>query len=621
MLTVSGTSGQFMAILPKTVIVCLLGSLLEALVILPVHYLDFGSRRRASDVLAEGTRKSGIIGWSYAARARTEAAIHGLREVYLTAQARVLEHRGAFLALCGAAFFFAMGLSRHVPVDLFPSDFNQLRIAVEAPPDYGIEETDAVVRDLEALMADLGDELTDVTIYSGLGMNANQQPVFGVNRGTLFLSFPTTPENLADPDRVLNFVRERVEGYRDAHPGRFANLRVVPPRQGPQIGKPVAIRIQSADYALAKQIAEEMKAELATLAGVYNIEDNLPVGPRELRVSLDEYRASLHGLTFQDVGMTLMAANDGIVPSTLKDPNSDEDVDIRVLLRADQRRSIDDLLDVDVRARNDELIKLADVASIEIERGYQQLYHFDAERAVVVYADVDNLQATSVSVNNSMRETFRDVPKRYPGTNLVFGGEFQATDDAFADMRRAFLLAIVAIYGILAAQFRSYLQPFIVMSVILFSFIGVTLGMFLLGYAMSMYVLYAIVGLAGIVVNDSLVLIDFVNRERLRGTPVFEAVRISSSRRFRPILLTTLTTILGLLPMALGLSGYSRVFGPFATAIVFGLGMASLLTLFVVPTLYLTVDAIGESLRSRIARARGLPDASSAEAGLAAGGS
>jgi multidrug efflux pump subunit AcrB len=452
-------------------------------------------------------------------------------------------------------------------------------------------------------------------------MNANQQPVFGVNRGTLFLSFPTTPENLADPDRVLNIVRERVDGYRDAHPGRFENLRVVPPRQGPQIGKPVAIRIQSSDYGLAKQIAEEMKTELATLAGVYNIEDNVPVGPRELRFALDEHRASLHGLTFQDVGMTLMAANDGVVPSTFKDPNSDEDVDIRVLLRADQRRSIDDLLDVDVRAHNGKLIKLADVASIEIERGYQQLYHFDAERSVVVYADVDNQQATSISVNTSMRETFRDVPQRYPGTNLVFGGEFQATDDAFADMRRAFLLAIVAIYGILAAQFRSYTQPFIVMSVILFSFIGVTLGMFVLGYAMSMYVLYAIVGLAGIVVNDSLVLIDFVNQERRSGTPAFEAVRISSSRRFRPILLTTLTTILGLLPMALGLSGYSRVFGPFATAIVFGLGMASLLTLFVVPTLYLSVDALVESLGSGIRKARGLRHPATAEAGLPAGGS
>ena len=160
---------------------------------------------------------------------------------------------------------------------------------------------------------------------------------------------------------------------------------------------------------------------------------------------------------------------------------------------------------------------------------------------------------------------------------------------------------MVAIYGILATQFRSYVQPLVVMSVIAFSFIGVTIGMYLLDYSLSMYVLYAIVGLAGIVVNDSLVLIDFVNRERRRGTPAFEAVRLASYKRFRPILLTTVTTVTGLAPMALGISGYSRVFAPFATAIVFGLSVASLLTLFLVPTLYLGLDDLTSALR-RIAR-------------------
>ena len=167
---------------------------------------------------------------------------------------------------------------------------------------------------------------------------------------------------------------------------------------------------------------------------------------------------------------------------------------------------------------------------------------------------------------------------------MIFGGEFQQTDAVFADMGRAFILALVAIFGILAAQFRSYLQPLITMTVIGFSFIGVTLGMFLLGHPLSMYVVYAVVGLAGIVVNGSLVLIDFVNRGRDAGLSAREAIRIASQQRFRPIMLTTITTVAGLTPMALGLSGYSRVFGPFATAIVSGLMVASLLTLFVVPS-------------------------------------
>jgi HAE1 family hydrophobic/amphiphilic exporter-1 len=609
MLTVSGTSGEFMEILPKTVIVCLLGSLLEALVVLPAHYLDFGSRRRASDSLAEHANGRGLVGWSYRLRARTEGALDDLRDGYGRAQARVLEHRYAFLVLSVAALFFAVGLWGHVPKNLFPSDFNRIIASVETPTDFGIEQTDEVVREMEAALQPIADELTDVSAYAGLGMSADDIPVIGVNQGVLYVSFPSTAANIADPDRVLRLVRERLEALARARPEHVRGLRVSPPRQGPPIGKPVAIRVQSDDYAEAKEIAERMKAELAALAGVYNIEDNVPIGPRELRVEMDENRASLHGLTFQEVGFALLAANDGSVPSTFKDPLSDEDVDIRVQLRPEQRSSVADLLDVEVRTPAGYRVKLGDVADIDVTRGFQRLYHFDTRRAVVVYADVDDEQATSVGVNQYMQRRFADVPERYPGVNLVFGGEFQATDEAFADMGRAFLLAVVAIYGILAAQFRSYLQPFIVMSVIGFSFIGVTVGMWTMntligGYFLSMYVLYAIVGLAGIVVNDSLVLIDFVNAERRRGTPPAEAVRAASARRFRPILLTTLTTVTGLLPMALGLTGYSRVFGPFATAIVFGLMSASLLTLFVVPSLYLALEDLRAAAARRLASRR-----------------
>jgi multidrug efflux pump subunit AcrB len=141
-----------------------------------------------------------------------------------------------------------------------------------------------------------------------------------------------------------------------------------------------------------------------------------------------------------------------------------------------------------------------------------------------------------------------------------------------------------------------------VMSVIAFSFIGVTVGIFLLDYALSMYVIYAMVGLAGIVVNDSLVLIDFVNKTRAGGASALEAVASASRKRFRPILLTTITTVVGLMPMALGLTGKSVVYGPFAAAIVFGLSFASLLTLFVVPSLYLGIDDAKGAFAKRFGR-------------------
>jgi HAE1 family hydrophobic/amphiphilic exporter-1 len=212
-------------------------------------------------------------------------------------------------------------------------------------------------------------------------------------------------------------------------------------------------------------------------------------------------------------------------------------------------------------------------------------------------------------VNAHLEARFADVPQRFAGVNLVFGGEAEQTRRTFDDARRALGVALLVIYAILATLFRSYLQPLVVMSVVAFAFIGVFLGLFVTGGSISMWVLYAGVGLAGIVVNDSLVLLDFVNREQERGTPIDEAVRIASFRRFRPILLTTLTTIAGLLPMALGLTGKSLVFGPFATAIVFGLLVASGLTLFVVPALYLTFEDVHARFGSRSRRRPTLPPA------------
>lgn len=597
MLTVTGTSGEFMSILPKTVVVCLLGSLFEALLILPVHYLDWGSRTPLGKESDEGRWTASF----HRIRRRADSFLARARDRYLASQRKLLPERYPFLLACGAAFVFAIALFTRVPVDLFPSDFNMVFVTVQTSKDAGFETTEQIVDGVEAALADLDDEITDVMTNIGMGMTSDERPVLGVNWAVLYITFPQTAANVADPERILKLVRARLDEHLLTHGDAIETLLVAPPRNGPPIGKPVAVRIQSEDYAVAKRIAAEMKAELARMPGVYNIEDNLPLGPREMRVALNDERASSHGLTFRDVGFALAAANEGAIASSYRPADESDDLDIRVLLEERDRDSIRDLMDVELRARDGYLVQLGDVADLTLERGYQRLYHFDARRAVIVYADVDGENASSLSVNQHLEQVFADIPSRYPGVNLVFGGEYQATDEAFGDMGRAFLLAMLAIFAILAAQFRSYAQPFIVMSVIGFSFIGVTIGLYLLslvwsGYALSMYVLYAIVGLAGIVVNDSLVLIDFINKARDGGMTARDAVMAGCAKRFRPIVLTTVTTVTGLAPMAIGLSGYSTVFSPFAASIVFGLAVASLLTLYVVPMLYLTV----EDLQSRI---------------------
>ena len=595
MLLVTGTSGQFMSILPKTVIACLAGSIVESLFVLPAHYVEWGSRLRnhGSDERSE----NGLSRFSHTVRSLMDGWLDRIRAYYGYALGRTLEHRGTFLLAALGLAVLALGVSTRVRIDLFPSDFNQLFVSIETPVDFTIQESDEVVRGLESALAPLEGEFLSISTYVGQGMAANERPIFGNNYGVFYIEFDQSSENPISPNVMVQRVRDILDDYRAENPYGIENITVMPPRNGPPIGKPVAVRIVSEDYDLAKQIAMDMKLELSTMPGVYNIEDNMPYGRKELRIGLDEYRASLHGLTFQNLAMALRTANDGLIASTFKDPYSDEDVDIRVLLKEDQRKTAAELVDVDVRTPENYRVKVGDVGTVEMSRSYQRLYHYDAQRAVVVYADVDNQQATSVSANEALRARFANITRDHPGVSVVYGGEFQATNEAFADMGRAFIVALLAIYSILAAQFRSYLQPFIVMSVIVFSFVGVILGMYLFDYGLSMYVLYGVVGLAGVVVNNSLVMIDFTNRERARGRPALEAVQISGERRFRPVLLTTITTVAGLLPMALGLWGESLVFGPFAAAIVAGLSVASLLTLFVVPSLYISLETLKDRLR------------------------
>ena len=617
MLMITGTSGEFSSILPKTVIVVLIGSLFEALVVLPAHYLDWGSRAHvgASGKSAGAGLFAAARRISDRARDRVDTWLEGSRATYLRAQSALLHHRYAFLGACVAGLWFSCGLQQHVRVDLFPSDFDEAFVSVRAPVDFPIEKTDALMKAMEEELRQMSDDIADFTSYAGYAMNADRDPVFGANYGLAFVQFTETRGNKQDPGAVLGRIRERMKSFEERHADSLESLTVMAPRHGPPIGKPVAVRIMSEDYTVAKQVAGAVKAELAATPGVFNIEDNVPEGPLELRIALHEHRASLHGLAFQDVATALRAANDGLVPSTFKDPNSDEDVDIRVLLEGEQRSAMGDLLEVEVRTPGGYLVKLGDVARVEVARGFQRLYHYDAERAIVVYADVDGISATSTSANDAMRARFADAAERFPGVALVFGGEDQETRRTMEDMMRALGIALLAIYSILATLFRSYLQPFVVMSVVGFAFVGVTIGLFVTGGALSMWVMYATVGLAGIVVNDSLVLMDFVNRERARGTPVMESVGLASSRRFRPILLTTVTTIAGLLPMSLGIPEKSTVFGPFATALVFGLSVASLLTLFVVPAIYLAI----EDARVAVARRRGRPEPMLAD-GVVAGG-
>ncbi len=610
LLMVGGTMGKFISVLPKAVVVCLLASLFECLVILPAHYLDFGSRRGAG-------QRPGAAGGNRFGRAldrlhvSVDRGFDRVRDLYLAALDRVVAHRFSFNVLFLSLLVAAAAGSTRLAFELWPGEFSHFTINLETPPNYSLEQTSGVVGEIEARLAAMPDDtIADFNTTIGMTLDLNYDAISAPNLAMIMVEIADNEANRIAPERVLATMRAELAAFQQSHAGDVEELRADADRNGPPIGRPVEVRVQSENYALNKSISEEVQAYLRTIPGVSGVDDSLKEGPREIRLLLDDERAARFGLTFDDVARALRGANDGVVASSFRSPEAVEDDDIRVLLEPHQRDAIHDLLEVDVRSPAGALVKLGDVAQIEVSRGHLAYRRFDAKRAVTVFADVDGDLATSVSVNRDLRSQFAAVEKRHPEVDLVFGGEYQESNESMAATAAVFPVALLLIYMILAALFRSYLQPIIVITSIPVGFAGIIFGVGILGYAISFNLMYAMVGLAGVVVNDALVMVDFINRARSQGMALSEAIRQAGAQRLRPVVLTTLTTVIALLPMALGLAGESKTYGPFAASIAFGLLFAMFGTLFIVPLSYSTLISLkqrGSRLLGRTLR-RGSPE-------------
>lgn len=593
LLLVGGTAGKFISVMPKCVVVCLVASLFECLLILPAHYLDFGSRQsaRAKAAAARDRDRSGVLGvvtgFFEKGRIGMEQGFDALRAGYLVLLRPVLRHRFSFVVLFLAFLMLTAAASTRVRFDLFPGEFATFNISLESPPDFSLEQTSEVTQRIEQVLLDMPEEdILDFNTIVGLAVDLNYDRIIAPNLAMTTVAIPQTERNQLRPQDVLERVREAMRTFEAENPGDIVTLRVESERYGPPVGRPVEVRIQSEDFAVNKKIAEEIKAYLATIPGVDGIDDNLKEGPREIRLEIDDERAAQFGLTFEDLARALRGANDGVVTSSFRSPTAVEDDDIRVLLEPGQRDRLLDLLEIDVRGSGGQLVRLSDVARLEVTRGYLAYRRVDGKRAVTVFADVDDDLATSISVNRDLEARFADIRKRFPAVDLVYGGEYQESNESMRETLAAFPVALVAIYMLLATLFRSYTQPLIVLTSVPLGFAGIIFGVLVRDYSVSFNLLYAAVGLSGVVVNDSLVLVDFVNRARREGMPLLEAVAQAGAQRLRPVILTTMTTVVALLPMAFGLQGSSKSYGPFAAAIAFGLLFAMVGTLFVIPLSY-----------------------------------
>jgi multidrug efflux pump subunit AcrB len=580
----TGRIGAFLGVLP-VVVVCALGvSLFEAFVVLPNH-------------LAHRDRAPRWGWWQRIGRVKRTVLEEWMPAAFVRLLRVLLRWR--YVTLAGA-ITLAMTVSGVMQGGLVPFvllgsvDAETVDVNLEMAPGTSEAETEAVLQRVDGMARKLPEVDTTFMMLGATFRDGRRQDVGDTaTTGQLTLEMVAADERagrgLRRTQAVVNELRRETRGI----PG-VRRLTVTPRGGGPQ-GADVEVRLRGKDLGQVAGATDYVRDVLAGYAGVTEVYDDFVEGKLELRYTLKDEARSL-GLTTRDLALQVRHALFGFEVQDLQD--EDEEVTVRVLLPESERRRIEDLARLRIATPAGGRVPLEEVADLSTSRGYSTLLRVDGRRAFNVFASVDPDVANVEDITNDLDTALGDLDERFPGVAHSFEGAKQDTRESLAGLRIGFLVAISGIYMIVAVLFRSYVQPLLVMVAIPISFIGVVYGHLAMGYPLTLLSLIGSVALAGIVVNDSLILVDLINRRRRdHGQPLFEAVLDGSRLRLRAILLTSVTTIAGLAPLMLERSFQAQFLIPMAISIVFGLTFATVLVLVVIPTLYLALEDLRGVLR------------------------
>lgn len=337
-----------------------------------------------------------------------------------------------------------------------------------------------------------------------------------------------------------------------------------------------------------RDAAAELRIALQGYNGVMDVSDTFRAGKQEVQLTLLPDARNL-GLTMNDLGQQVRQAFYGYEAQRVQRGTDD----IRVMVRypEQERRSLGDLEAMRIRTADGIEVPFSSVAKATLARGYTTIRRVEGRRVVTVTADVNRTIATPETIINSLRaQELTEIMERHPGVSYGLAGEAEERNESMSSLVSTSMLALLLIYALLAIPLQSYLQPLVIMSVIPFGAVGAILGHFLFGRDLMFFSLLGIIALAGVVVNSSLVLVDYINRQRLAGQSLSQAVSHAGSVRFRPIVLTSLTTFVGLTPIMLDKTISTHLFVPMAISLAFGVLIGTFITLLLVPCLYMVLE-------------------------------
>jgi len=599
---VEGMMGKFMFNIPVVVIAILLFSLVESLLILPAHLATMKTiDQQESDRTA---------GWYGKIKDRIDGSLKSLVEgPYRKTLVFSLKHRPIVIAVGFATMIATMGMvaGGHIKFTFMPKvDADNLVAALTLPQGTTVEEAQKAVDQLEASLALVQEEFdrkrTDgnsviLHVQTSIGTqprSAGNGPGAGgasntggahlveVNAELLKAEYRHVPS----PDMAKRW-RELCGPITGAVSLTFsANLF--------RGGDPIDVQLASTNTADLLTAAQELKAKLAEFPGVIDISDSFREGKVEVKLGLKPEARTL-GLTLADLARQVRHGFYG--DEAMRIQRGRDEVKVMVRYPESERRSMGNIESMRIRTPLGAEVPFSRVATVEVGRGYASIERADRQRVVSVTGDVDQQRSNADEIIGILRqEVLPELLASHPGLRYSLEGEQKEQAESMGSLKKGFALAILMIYVVLAVLFRSYSQPLLVMTAIPFGLVGAIWGHILMGLDLTLISMFGVVALTGVVVNDSLLMIDFINRARREGMDWHMAVVESGVRRFRPIMLTSLTTFAGLTPLLLEKSLQAKFLIPMATSLAFGVVFATFITLVLIPVIYSLLADIKERL-------------------------
>ena len=590
MLFVPGPAGKFFRVIPIVVISVFILSLIESLFILPAH-LAHSKKNRESGVFGAITRIQSVF---------ANGLERFIEKRYQPLLRLALSYKGVTMAVAFATFLLSVGYCTggRIQQTFLPKVDSDVIIA-EADLPFGAPVTAS--QELLELMIETANETLDE--FGGDKLKRGLFAQYGA-QGTGRQGDPNAVAGGASGSHLVEVALYLVESderpmtgaefsrrWRAKLDQRAAGLEALRFRfaTGPSGGKPVHIELSHPDQKQLEQASAVLATRLADFTGTYDIDDGFALGKPQLEFKLRPEARSL-GVTELSLARQIRSAFFGAEAVPRQQRQRDE-IRVYVRLPESERDSEYHVERLMIRTPSGGEIPLAEAAEIVRGRAYTEINRVDARRTMTVSSEVDLALGSADKINSQVAElVMPELVSAYPGLVWSFGGEQREQGDVNKSLFSGFAIALIGMFALLAVSFRSYLQPLIVLLAIPFGFVGALWGHVLMGYDWSLMSLMGIVALSGIVINDSLILVVAINRYRAQGMELYEAVVAGGMRRFRPILLTSLTTFFGLAPMILETSVQARFLIPMAVSLGFGVMAATFITLLLVPAGYVILE-------------------------------